>query len=145
MPKRGQMAKLAEFATTSLRLPQSESAPDGSAVHPLLALSGGSMAHFQLSPGQTSRAVVHRTVEELWFVRSGKGQLWRKQGTREEVVVLEPGICATLPRGTHFQFRAANREALAIIAVTIPRWPGDSEAELVPGPWPSSFSIPSGR
>lgn len=91
------MPNLGEFTTMKLPHHPGEIAPDGSAVRPLLALSGGTMAHFELPPGETSRAVVHRTVEELWFVLSGKGELWRKQGTREEVVVLEPGICATSP------------------------------------------------
>lgn len=67
------MPNVSQFTTTNLRRHQSEIAPDGSAVRPLLALSGGTMAHFELSPGQTSRAVVHRTVEEFWFVVSGKG------------------------------------------------------------------------
>ena len=127
-----------EFATTKLAQCQSELAPDGSAARPLLALTGGTMALFRLAAGETSRAVAHRTVEELWFVLSGRGELWRKQGTREEVVVLEAGVCATLPRGTQFQFRASDDEAVEIVAVTIPRWPGDHEAALVRGPWPSS-------
>jgi hypothetical protein len=38
-------------------------APDGSAVRLLAQLGGGSLAHFELAPGQTSRAVAHRTVE----------------------------------------------------------------------------------
>lgn len=41
-------------------------APDGSEVRILLALAGGSMSHFLLPPGQVSRAVRHRTVEEIW-------------------------------------------------------------------------------
>lgn len=40
-------------------------APDGSEVRVLLSSNGGSMAHFQLPPGQVSRAVRHRTVEEI--------------------------------------------------------------------------------
>jgi len=42
-------------------------APDGSDVRILLGLTRGSMAHFELPPGQTSRAVSHCTVEEIWF------------------------------------------------------------------------------
>ena len=55
----------------------------------------------------TSSAVVHRTVEEIWFVLAGRGEMWRKQGEREEIVDLAPGQCLTLPLGTHFQFRAS--------------------------------------
>lgn len=42
-------------------------APDGSDVCVLLSLAGGSIAHFELATGQTSVAVVHHTVEEIWF------------------------------------------------------------------------------
>jgi len=41
-----------------------------------------SMAQFQLRPGQTSTAVTHRTVEEIWYVLSGRGQMWRSQDGR---------------------------------------------------------------
>ncbi|HJU21650.1 MAG TPA: cupin domain-containing protein [Casimicrobiaceae bacterium] len=132
------MPNITEFATTKLSLHRSEMAPDGCAVHPLLGLASCTMAHFKLAPGETSRAVVHRTVEELWFVLSGRGELWRKQGTREDVAVLEPGVCATLPRGTQFQFRASSTEAVEIVAVSIPPWPGNEEAEFVRGAWLSS-------
>ena len=132
------MLDLSEFKTSKLPTRPSELAPDGSAVRPLLGVPGGSMAHFELPAGETSRAVAHRTVGELWFVLSGRGELWRRRGSREEVVVLETGVCVTLPQGTHFQFRASPGEALAIIAATIPRWTGGSEAEFVRGPWASS-------
>jgi len=33
------------------------------------------MAHFHLPAGQVSRAVRHRTVEEIWFVLSGRGEM----------------------------------------------------------------------
>jgi mannose-6-phosphate isomerase-like protein (cupin superfamily) len=96
------------------------------------------MAHFELPAGATSRAVAHRTVEELWFVLRGRGDLWRKRGSQEDVVALEPGVCATLPRGTHFQFRASLAEPVEIVAATIPRWPGNDEAEFVHGRWPAT-------
>jgi mannose-6-phosphate isomerase-like protein (cupin superfamily) len=102
----------------------------------LLGLASGTMAHFELAAGATSRAVSHETVEELWFVLSGRGELWRKCGAHEEVIVLEPGVCATLPRATHFQFRASTAEAIKILALTIPRWPGNDEAHFVNGHWP---------
>ena len=47
-------------------------APDGTAVRLLLSLAGGSMAHFELPAGAVSHAVTHRTVEEIWFVVSGR-------------------------------------------------------------------------
>ncbi|WP_298827064.1 cupin domain-containing protein [uncultured Piscinibacter sp.] len=126
---------MTEFAT--MRLPASPTvvAPDGSDVRVLLGLSAGSMAHFELPAGKVAQAVVHRTVEEAWFVLAGRGQMWRKQGQREEVVVLEPGVCLTIPVGTQFQFRAAESEAVSAVAITMPPWPGESEAMLVSGPW----------
>ena len=127
-----------EFSTTRLPPQPTERAPDGSAVRVLLGVAGGTLAHFELRPGQTSRAAAHRTVEEIWYVLAGSGELWRKQGDREEVVALAPGVCATLPRGTHFQFRASRDASVSIVAATIPRWPGNREVEHVPGPWPPS-------
>ena len=44
------------------------------------------MAHFSLGPGETSRAVAHRTVEEIWFFVSGQGEMWRRQGADEQIV-----------------------------------------------------------
>lgn len=128
-------SQMPEFATTRLPSQPTETAPDGCAVRVLLGLTGGTMAHFELPARGTSRAVAHRTVEEVWFVLSGRGELWRKQPAREEVVALEPGVCVTLPQGTHFQLRASATDGVAVVAVTIPRWPGDSEVEFVPGPW----------
>ena len=69
------------------------------------------MAHFELQPGQTSKAVAHRTVEEIWFFLAGRGQMWRRQNDREEIVAVEPGVCLTIPLGTHFQFRALGARA----------------------------------
>ena len=112
-------------------------APDGSNVRVLLALSGGSMAHFELPPGRTSAAVVHRTVEELWYFLAGRGQMWRADDRREEVVDVEPGTCISIPVGTRFQFRTLGDEPLAAVGVTMPPWPGPDEAVLVDGPWPA--------
>jgi mannose-6-phosphate isomerase-like protein (cupin superfamily) len=66
---------------------------------------------------------------------SGRGEMWRKHDAREEVTPLEPGLCLTIPLGTHFQFRTVGAEPLAAIAVTMPPWPGDGEAFDVDGPW----------
>jgi mannose-6-phosphate isomerase-like protein (cupin superfamily) len=110
-------------------------APDGSDVRVLPSRPGGSMAHFTLSPGTTSRAVMHRTVEELWFVVGGRGEMWRASAEREAVVSLEPGVALTIPLGTRFQFRATGDDPLTIVGVTMPPWPGDDEAVAVAGPW----------
>ena len=129
---------MSEF--NSLLLPEDVTvlAPDGSEVRVLLGLQGGGKAHFQLAPGQVSKAVTHRTVEEIWFVVAGAGQMWRKQALREEVTELVPGLCLTIPLGTAFQFRAAASSPLAAVAITMPPWPGPEEAVPVSGPWQPS-------
>jgi mannose-6-phosphate isomerase-like protein (cupin superfamily) len=96
------------------------------------------MAHFELAAGKVAHAVTHRTVEEVWFVVAGRGEMWRQQGNREETVALEPGVCLTIPCGTHFQFRASASEPVAAIGVTMPPWPGEGEAVKVVGPWSPS-------
>jgi mannose-6-phosphate isomerase-like protein (cupin superfamily) len=129
-----------DFGTKQLPGGRDAVAPDGSDVRMLLALAGGGLAHFSLSPGQTSTAVTHRTVEEIWYVLSGRGEMWRRQAGREDVVAMEPGVCLTIPLGTHFQFRSVGHEVLAAIGVTMPPWPGDGEAVEVEGRWTPTAS-----
>src|SRR5215471_18324899 len=124
------------FDTMQLPDAPDATAPDGSDVRVLLRLGRGSMAHFELAAGRVSRAVAHHAVDELWYVLSGHGQMWRRQGQRQETVPLRPGICLSIPAGTHFQFRADGDGPLAAVGVTMPPWPGEGEAYDVPGAWP---------
>ena len=110
-------------------------APDGTAVRLLLSLAGGSMAHFELPAGAVSHPVTHRTVEEIWFVLSGRGSIWRRQEGVERIDPLAPGTALTIPLGTAFQFRAETGPALAFVAITMPPWPGMHEALPTAGPW----------
>jgi mannose-6-phosphate isomerase-like protein (cupin superfamily) len=126
------------FATMRLPVERTVAAPDGSDVRVLLGLPRGGMAHFRLCAGAVARAVSHRTVEEVWFITEGAGQMWRRQGEREETVRLQPGVCLTIPLGTQFQFRADSDSALSAVAVTMPPWPGEGEAVDVEGPWAST-------
>jgi mannose-6-phosphate isomerase-like protein (cupin superfamily) len=126
---------MTEFSTKRLPVYRDVVAPDESDVRILLHLQGGGMAHFELGPSATSRAVAHRTVEEIWYFLSGRGEMWRRQGAREEVVPVAAGVCLTIPLGTHFQFRSLGNEPLAAVAVTMPPWPGEDEAYEVAGPW----------
>ena len=126
---------MTDFRTKRLPVGRDAVAPDGSDVRVLLGLKGGGMAHFELPPGQASTAVTHRTVEEIWFFLSGRGEMWRKQEGQEEIVPVESGVCLTIPLGTHFQFRSFGYEALAALGVTMPPWPGEGEAILVQGKW----------
>ena len=133
-----------DFATKQLPVDRNAVAPDGSDVRVLLRLDeDASMAHFELGPGQTSTAVTHRTVQEIWFFLAGRGEMWRKQGDRVETVPVHPGVCLTIPLGTVFQFRAFGYEPLAAVGVTIPSWPDDEdEAIVVEGKWKPT--VPSG-
>jgi mannose-6-phosphate isomerase-like protein (cupin superfamily) len=126
------------FETLALSDAPLVKAPDGSDVRPLLALAGGSLAHFEVAAGKTSIAVAHRSVEEIWFVTGGRGEMWRKAGEREEITALAPGVALTIPLGTSFQFRSLGPEPLTVIAVTMPPWPGADEAYAVEGRWPRS-------
>lgn len=126
------------FATLALPPDPIAIAPDGTDVRPLLALPGGSFAHFELPAGTTSIAVQHRTVEEIWHFLGGRGEVWRRQGDREEITGVAAGVCITIPLGTAFQFRALGAAPLVFIAVTMPPWPGaGEEAYPVNGKWPS--------
>ncbi len=123
------------FETKQLPAERSVVAPDGSDVRILLGLKGGGMAHFELPPNQISKAVTHRTVDEIWYFVGGRGQMWRMQDRESNIVDVFPGVCLTIPLGTHFQFRSFGDEPLAAIGVTMPPWPGEGEAVLVPGEW----------
>lgn len=123
------------FQTTRLPLNPTAVAPDGTDVRILLQLSGGSLAHFELRAGAISAAVQHKTVEEIWYILSGTGQMWRKRQDHAEIIFLEPGVCLTIPLGTSFQFRAEIEQPLTMVAITMPPWPGEGEADLVEGIW----------
>ena len=113
-------------------------APDGSDVRILLRTERGSTAHFELGPGRTSLAVRHRTVDEVWFFLSGRGQMWRRTPDGEERIdEVSAGVSLDIPVGTSFQFRTIGDEPLAAVGTTMPPWPND-DAEAIPvdGPWP---------
>lgn len=126
---------MTQFETKRLPARPDAVAPDGSDVRILLRLARGSMAHFSLAPGTTSMAVAHRTVAEIWYFLSGRGEMWRKLGRRERVVRVESGVCITIPRGTRFQFRSQGDLPLTALGVTMPPWPGEGEAYPVQGKW----------
>lgn len=129
---------MSQFAERTLPALPDVVAPDGSNVRVLLATGRGSMGHFELPAGKVSRPIVHRTVDEIWFVLGGEGEMWRSQDGREAMVALTPGLCLTIPVGTRFQFRNRGTQPLTAVGVTMPPWPGDDEAVFVDGPWQSS-------
>ena len=135
------------FQKKRLGVKRDSIAPDGSDVRLLLRIEEkGNMAHFELPPGQVSTAVTHRTVEEIWFFLTGRGEMWRKQNGGEKIVPVEPGVCLTIPLGTHFQFRSYGYEPLAAIGIAMPPWPEDEEkakeeAYPVDGKWKATVPI----
>lgn len=111
-------------------------APDGSEIRLLATTGRASMVHCTLPPGRSSRAVTHRSVDEIWYFVEGQGEVWRRCDGAEEVTGVGPGFSLNIPQGTHFQFRNPGPYPLCFIIVTIPPWPGADEAVPVDGHWP---------
>jgi mannose-6-phosphate isomerase-like protein (cupin superfamily) len=126
----------AAFVTTHLGETFDVLAPDTSEIRLLVSTTRGSLAHGTLPPGRVSLAIAHRTVEEVWYVTAGQGQVWRQQDGHELVVDVAPGTALTIPTGVHFQFRATGSEPLCFVLWTMPPWPGEQEAVRVPDHWP---------
>ena len=95
----------------------------------------GGMIHAAVPPGQVNRATVHATVSEFWHVLSGEGQIWRRDASGEETTVLQGGVSIDIPVGTAFQYRCTGVDPLQFLCVTMPPWPGDTEATIIDGPW----------
>ena len=110
-------------------------APDQSEIRLLPSTDRGGCAHCILPAGKTSLAVRHKTVEEIWYILSGQGEMWQKSDDEERVVELKEGVGLTIPTGNHFQFRNMGDEALGILILTMPPWPGKDEAILVEAHW----------
>ena len=108
----------------------------GSITHPLKTLNTS------LAPHETT--VRHRTVEELWYFLTGRGEMWRMLGDQKDVILVDPGVCINIPVGTHFQFRSFGYEPLVALGVTMPPWPGEGEAFQVEGEWKPTVNAGSG-
>jgi len=119
------------FATRELPAEPTVTAPDGSHARELLSLPSVSAAHSELAPGVASRAGRHRTVDEIWYILEGRGEMWRRDGGREEVVSLHRDLCLTIPVGTSFQYRTIGDSPLSAFAVTMPPWPAGTDDEWV--------------
>jgi mannose-6-phosphate isomerase-like protein (cupin superfamily) len=100
-------------------------APDGSDIYfRVLDSRRASLVEVVLAPGNTSRPVKHRTVEEIWYFLAGSGEVWVEPDTRQ----VAPGDVVVIPTGSAFQFRATGDEPLRFLCFTSPPWPGDGEA-----------------
>ena len=109
--------------------------PAGADVRVLMDGTLGGMIHSTVPPHQINRAIVHATVSEFWYVLEGHGQIWRDDGTESCIVDLIPGTSIDIPVGTAFQYRNVSGDDLKFICVTMPPWPGESEATYVEGKW----------
>jgi mannose-6-phosphate isomerase-like protein (cupin superfamily) len=127
------------FETRSLADTIDHIAPDGSEIRLLAQANGGGLAHCTLPAGKTSSAVVHKTVEEIWFFTAGSGQVWRKVNDVERIIDVHPGLSLTIPTGVRFQFRNTVDGPLEFIIPTMPHWPGPQKARSVPGYWESAI------
>ena len=128
----------AQFQSMQLPAAPDHLAPDGSAIRSLLAVERGSLAYCTLPAGTISKAVVHQTVEEIWYCVAGSGQVWRRGPAEAQITDLVPGTCITIPVGTQFQFCAMGANELHLIIATMPPWPGAQEALPVAGYWDST-------
>ena len=109
--------------------------PAGAEVRYLMEGETGNMIHSTVPPGQVNRATVHATVSEFWHVLAGEGQIWRRDATGEETTVLIRGVSLDIPVGTAFQYRNVSEEDLTFLCISMPPWPGDTEASYVEGVW----------
>jgi mannose-6-phosphate isomerase-like protein (cupin superfamily) len=116
-------------------------APDRSDVFVLAAVDEAGSAVFELHPSAIARPVMHPRVQEIWYVLSGRGRLWRRlDDGQASVIRLTPGTSLTIPRRTAFQFRCDGEEQLRILGVTAPPWRGAADAEeLDQGRWPANI------
>ena len=111
-------------------------APDGSEIRLLVdgrhAATKSSMVEVQLSAGQVSRPVYHRSVEEIWYILQGEGRVWRCPPEAEpgsvEPMAVSPGDALAIPTGWRFQFAADPDAPLRFLCHTTPPWPGEDEA-----------------
>jgi len=123
------------FEKISLKEKYNYLAPDGSEIRLLAKARGGGFSHCTLHPGKTSRAVKHRTVEEIWYFLSGEGEMWQYKVGKPKKVKVKAGDSINIPVGNSFQFKNTGKKDLCILIATMPNWPGRQEAIPVKGCW----------
>lgn len=116
------------------KLPEDKS-PAGADIRYLVGCEWGNMIHSTVPPHQINKATVHATVSEFWYILEGHGEIWRDDGEESGVTDLVPGTAIDIQVGTAFQYRNVPDVDLKFICVTMPPWPGDSEAAYVEGKW----------
>ena len=109
--------------------------PAGADIRFLMDGETGNMIHSTVPPHQVNKATVHATVSEFWYVLEGRGEIWRDNGVESCITVLVLGTSIDIPTGTAFQYRNVSVLDLKFICISMPPWPGDSEATDVKGIW----------
>lgn len=109
--------------------------PAGADIRYIMDGERGGMIHSTVPAHQVNRATVHATVSEFWYVLDGHGEIWRDDGAESGVTDLVPGTSIDIPVGTAFQYRNVSDVDLKFICITMPPWPGASEATFVKGIW----------
>ena len=103
-------------------------ASDGSEIRVLVSGGKGSLAHRVLRAGATTKVVQHHGVEELWYVLSGAGEVWRHcEGEPPRADRVGPGDSLCIPVGVSYQFRALSDADLKLLLTTMPPWPDEGE------------------
>jgi mannose-6-phosphate isomerase-like protein (cupin superfamily) len=121
--------------TVTLPTQPDAKSPAGADIRYLMDSDLGGMIHSTVPPHQINRATVHATVSEFWYVLEGHGEIWRDDGAESGTTVLVPGTSIDIPVGTKFQYRNVSDVDLKFICITMPPWPGASEATYVKGIW----------
>lgn len=65
--------------------------------------------------------------------------MWQSLNGKKEIVDVFPGVCLTIPLGTHFQFRSFDYEPLSAVGIIMPY--GPVIAELVRMVLPLPFAM----
>lgn len=124
------------FETKQLPETFAQVAQDGSYYDGLMGTAHGWLSDCSLTPGRVTRAVRHLAHDEIWFVRSGRGQVWRCLEDQQEIVDVEAGTCLSLPARTAFQFRTTGDQPFRFLIIQAPPWPQEEPAfKYVAGPW----------
>ncbi len=126
------------MTTKRLAAEPDEIAPDGSEVRELVRGQRGGLAHFSLSPGAVSVPTMHKTVEELWYVLAGVGEMVVGTGPP---VSLSERLSIVIPPMTRFQFRNTGSLPLEILGATMPIWPGVDEALEAAAYWDQDGNV----
>lgn len=132
--RRGMSPSLAAERVIALEATPADVAEDRTLTRTLVEGGSGMMVRRELAAGHCTAAVRHRTVEQLWHITEGSGELWRSQDGESRYDILTAGDSVCIRPGVQFQVRATNGRLRALVA-TSPRWPGEHEAVPVRGVW----------